>query len=590
MGETTQRFTLAWESQGHDVVQAEADRVDKALDAVAQQVGDVTQATNKGKGSLDAYSQEMEDVQRRADRAGDALDEMARSATRADHASDELGGGLGGVNDQVREGLSGFDEMGGRLGQVTNALNLLSGVALVGLVEGLTAGITKIYEMTEAGARAKAVEEARATAISAVVEFLKQQKSITEQTTAATWGLINAQTAQTLSSEKLSTVITEQYDLQAEFGELVIDIGRRRAAGEREYDFGVTGRIRTQLGHQIQRYETMRDKLVELDKVRAEEQARLIAINNTLNAATGALDKSATTFDEHTASVQANTAALQDQQQAGQALLDFWSELEVEAAMAEAFAPDPATFDFDALGQALADGINEGLDRIGSIGEALGIGDVEPEFGEVFAMFDSLAEHAGTARSVLGDISSTVGLMGQMASLESSNSVQKAKNRARDAKGEKERLAAEKAVLAAERAAEKERRRFQAADFALKAADNVGAAIEEAGKAAGSYPDPVGIAMHTFAALKHGAAAAFYGSGAVSAASAPSSVGGGSGLGGTPSAPTPADNPRREQSGSSSITNIILNGVMADGRSVRTALVDGLNTVGDGQLPVEEGS
>lgn len=243
------------------------------------------------------------------------------------------------------------------------------------------------------------------------------------------------------------------------------------------------------------------------------------------------------------------------------------------------------SIDFDALGQQLADGLNAGLARVERIGDALGIGAAHDDMAR---LFETIGEHAANARSVLGDVSSTVGVMGQIGALESSNAVQRAKNRARDAKGQKEQIAAQKALLAAEKAAEQERRRMQALDFALKAADNAGAAIEEVAKAAGAYPDPVGMALHGFAALKHGAAAAFYGRGVSASLSAPSAVGGGGGLGpGTPSAPTAADRPVDNGDQRRGGTTIVLNGILADGRAVRTATTDALNTVGDGQIPID---
>lgn len=590
------RFSLLWQTMGHDEVQAQADRVDEALDAVAQQVDEVTRHTTSGKKALGAYGDEMEDARRRAERAGDAIDEMGRSAQRAEGGAKGLDGGLQGVNERVKTGLQGFDEMQGRLGQFTNALNLLSGVAIVGMITGIRDSVTALYEYTEAGQAAKVADEARTTAISGVVDWLKQQKTITEQTTAATWAKINADRAQAVSSERLSKVITESYDVQTEYAKVL-----RELAILKEKNIGLDGfseRSGTGVkGAQTlltERAERLRTKLVELNDEREREQARLVAINQLVDDASKTLDKSATSFDESTAAVVRSEAAIdaatQSWMELGRVMQEtgnLYLQYGQEVISLESFAPSGpiADFDFAALGQLVAGGLNEGLSQVQRIGDALGIGAARDDLA---LLFETIGEHAAGARSVLGDVSSTVGIIGQIGSLESQNAIQRAKNRERDAKGEKERLAAQKVLLAAEKAAEQERRRMQALDFALKAADNAGAAIEETAKAAGAYPDPVGMALHGFAALKHGVAAAFYGKGVAASLSAPSAVSGGAGGGpGTPSAPTAADRPVDNGDQRGGGTTIVLNGILADGRAVRTATTDALNTVGDGQIPID---
>jgi hypothetical protein len=367
---------LSWdlEVNGADKAEAAIEAVDKS----AREAADGMKAADK---ASDQLGQGLDGAAAAAKEADAAFDGAAASAREAARASDDAGDGVGGLNDRVREGLTGFDEFGGRIGQISNALNVLSGVAIVGMVTGFRDAVTAMYEATEAGQAAKVASEAQAGAISSVVDWLKEQKEITEQTTAATWAKINADRAQAISADELNKVITRQYDAQREYAEALRELGiLREQFGERGEALGVSGfgKAPEELRRMQRLQATVKElgaELIELDKVREAEQARLIAINNEVNKAATALDKSGTTFDEHTASVQAHADALRSDAEAAAELLDFVEELDVEAAMAGIFDPDafpdPEAIlgDLAAYAEAQADAVLDQFRRISGAAE-----------------------------------------------------------------------------------------------------------------------------------------------------------------------------------------------------------------------------
>ncbi len=367
---------LSWDLEVKGAADAE-----KAIEAVDKSAREAAEGMKKADKASDDLGAGFDGAAAAAKDADAAFDGAAAAAREAARASDSAGDGVGGLNDRVRDGLSGFDEFGGRLGQVANALNVLSGVAIVGMVTGLRDAVTAMYEATEAGQAAKVAAEAQAAAISGVVDWLKEQKEITEQTTAATWAKINADRAQAISADELNKVITRQYDAQREYAEALRELSiLREQFGERGEALGVSGFGRAP--EELRRMQRLQEQvkslgaeLVELDKTREAEQARLIAINAEVQKAAGALDKSGTTFDEHTASVQAHADALKSDAEAAAELMGFVEELNVEAALDGIFDPDTALNpealfgDIVAYAEAQAESVVDAFRRIGFAAE-----------------------------------------------------------------------------------------------------------------------------------------------------------------------------------------------------------------------------
>lgn len=121
---------------------------------------------------------------------------------------------------------------------------------------------------------------------------------------------------------------------------------------------------------------------------------------------------------------------------------------------------------------------------------------------------------------------------------------------------------------------------------AIERAMEIARAARETAAAAGSFAsgDFLGAAAHGVAAGGHLVAAAKFGKvpgGGGSSAGAPSAP--------TPAAPSSAHHPRRREAGGSSKTVINMNSIIADQRSVRTAVVDAMSEAGDGQ-PIAQGA
>ncbi len=275
-------------------------------------------------------------------RLGDELTEAGRDAEQAARSFQKAEAETAGLNDRVKDGLSGFDEMQGRLGQVTNALNLLSGVALVGMITGIRDSVNALYEMTAAGKAAKVAAEAQSAAISGVVDWLKQQKEITEATTAATWAKINADRAQSISADRLQKVIDRQVTAQEEYAVALRDLGiLREKFGERGEALGVSGfgkapeelRRMQRLQEQVK---ALGAELQDLDKQRTAESNRLALINREVNKATAALEKQAeateTTAKAMKAAADTTAEALQNRQAVASRYFTWRAEREAEEA------------------------------------------------------------------------------------------------------------------------------------------------------------------------------------------------------------------------------------------------------------------
>ena len=551
-----------------------------------------------------------------------AVEKIGSEAAKAGSSAKAFGEGLTDSGEGARRGAAGLEAFEKRVGVVNK---LLTGFGLLSIPAAITGIIDlgkRLWELTDAGKAQAAAAEAQKAALDALVSSLREVSDLTRISTEDLAGYALAHRQMTITEGKFKEALDERVELEAERREAV------EAAAKAEKAATDALSVRSRIGAGA--YATLRDRADEAQTEIAEINERIAESDRALQRHAEAHRDAQKALRETRRDVQAlgepvklltelwdkaseaaKRAADEAKRSADEASRKLRETLQRQLELAEAIRLDDLpSLDIENIlggprGPILLGEIKDAIDDL--VPATGGAADMAEQLAMAYitsgqrlrddlaatkeAIHEVVAEHAAMARDMLGDVSSTVGLLGQMQGLESSNAIQRARNRERDAKGEKEQLAAKKAVLAAERAAEQERRRFQAIEFALKATENVNAAAEEAAKAAGSYPDPVGIALHTVSAVKHAAAAALYGRGVASAVSAPSAVGGGAGgASAPPPAPSAADRPRSASQGGSTHVTIVQNGIMADGRTVRTAVVDGLNTVGDGQVPIMEGS
>lgn len=552
-----------------------ADKAEKAIEGVDDAARAAADGMKAADGAADQLGRGLSESEKAARKADAAFEDAARSAEKAGRAADGAGDGVGGLNDRVRDGLTGFDEFGGRLGQVANALNVLSGVAIVGMVTGLRDAVTAMYESTEAGQAAKVAAEAQAAAISGVVDWLKQQKEITEATTAATWAKINADRAQAISADELNKVITRQYDAQREYAEALRELGiLREQFGERGEKLGVSGfgkapeELRRMQRLQAQ-VKSLGEELIELDKTREAEQNRLIAINNAVNKATAALDRSGTSFEEYAASVRTGKTAVEEfaEQWAllgdlqGQGLDKLIAGLpDTGAALTDALAPETVNPLLEAIASkaaglaadtsaaynaAVAEAVslvdqtkaiagNLLSARDGALGLADGMSaalDVATQMaGSIRTAYDAVTDAqmiaTRNASTLAGEQLAAAQAAERRAVAEAQAAGISAENSTLVAQKARERHAAEEAVYRAQLAqakaeedAAKARQVFQAVDYALEGGKAAAKSIEAAALASllSALPFGVGapfVPAAITASVTYGLAAAAYGVGA----------------------------------------------------------------------------
>lgn len=476
-----------------------ADRAEKALDGVDGAARDAAKGMQAADGASEGLGAALDTAGREAAEAERAFEAAARGAREAAKASDGAGEGVGGLNDKIKGGLAGFDEMQGRLGQVANAMNLLSGVAIVGMVTGLRDSIQAVYESTEAGKAHKAQLEATSAAISSVVDWLKQQKSVTAATTAATWAKINADRAQQLVSGKLTELIQKQHDVQVEYASTL-----RELAILKERNLGLDGfseRMGTAIAGQqtilAQRAERLRDELIKLNAERENEQASLIAINREVERASRLLDKSRGNRGRDLLEARRHAAAVREAEEAYFRLVERQASVQSGirrrgAAVARQRAEE-AQADQEHAEEALST-----LSRLRAAYAAHAQAQVDEAARVAEAKAAEAAAWAQTGAAVISSAASTA-----------------------------EALGASAAVVAG-----------------LKIAENVARAAEEVALAvaAAAREDVKGAVVHGFAAAAHVAAAIKWGSDALGGGGGTASTGGATAA----SAPAPPSSPPRD--------------------------------------------
>lgn len=581
------------------------------------------------------------------------VEKIRSSAKGGGAAADDLGDGLKKAGEEANKASGGLEAFEKGVGMATKLLSGFGLLSIPAAISGAIDLGKQFWLLTDAGKAQAAASEAQKTAIDSLVGSLREVSDLTRISTEDLAGYVLAQRQMTLTEGKLNEAIDERVELEAERREAVEAAAKAERSAAQALELvaklgtGVYAGLRDSAQDAREEVEEINRRIAESDralnnhaKAHRDAQAALRETRRDVQALGDPLELLTEQWKKASeAAAREADKIKREAEEAARKLresllrqLDLSDAIDLDALPSVDWARMLGPGDFDptqmadvlgpvqtAFADALGDMVGASFDAVmsdsggawlalaqaaetvgGHVAATLGAfaplldGEVPSALDQIGEAFVANAEKiaaAGTAvQQFVGELSSGLGVASQMASLESSNAIQRARNRERDAKGEKARAEAAKAVLQAERAAEAERRKFQAADFALRAAENAGAAITEAGKAAGSYPDPVGMALHGFAAIKHAAAAVFYGRGAVSSLQAPSAVGGGAAaasVGATPRAPSRADSTAASGGGGTSITYITVNSP-ADQRSTRTAIVDAYNTVGDGMPQFQE--
>ncbi len=182
-----------------------------------------------------AHARERADaIERQGSDEGGGLDGIAEGAEEARRS---FGDAFDEINGDLNETYGRFGDVISRLGDFEDAIKLLSGFALVEVVQGSVEFVQKMYEMTDAGKAAKRQAEALAGALQEVSAAAQQLSSVDsiaaldpERAARLAARLTEAGAATTLYEEKLKHAAEAQLELNQASAELV-DLRKRGAEG-----------------------------------------------------------------------------------------------------------------------------------------------------------------------------------------------------------------------------------------------------------------------------------------------------------------------------------------------------------------------
>lgn len=216
MTDQTQTFGVEFEFSDAAGFEARMRAGVDAFEGLEAAIDDTAAASSTAASATDKLERELVASGRSADKAAAAYAGVAEEARDAAKAEAAAGDAAAGLNDKVKNGLAGFDELQGRLGQVTNAMNLLSGVAIVGAISGFRDSVVAIYEMTAAGKAAKEAAEDHTKALDATVTKLLSLSDVTRAATRDVVAFYRAQVESERVQRELKPLLEERIELERE--------------------------------------------------------------------------------------------------------------------------------------------------------------------------------------------------------------------------------------------------------------------------------------------------------------------------------------------------------------------------------------